>query len=299
MARIRSIKPEFPHSESMGNVSRDARLCFMLLWTVADDSGRLRGDSRLLASLLFPYDDDARALIPGWLEELEREGCVIRYENSGASYLAVTNWGLHQKIDKPTGSKLPPPPSDSPTCREDSRGFASDSRDVVGGMEGNGNGKGMGEEFLTGNDEIVAEATVPVLEVVEGVPETPEPADETGQDAQPPPGKPPRDPSEPWKSVSECLNLANAELGVPPPTNEQVKRHLADSSHLRKVMNKHGPELSARMFAFASKTFKGAVTWTTVWNCEADILSKMRNGKSSLADDHRKIMAQLGNQHGI
>ncbi len=46
MARIRSIKPEFPQSESMGNVSRDARLTFIQLWTLADDSGRLRGSSR-------------------------------------------------------------------------------------------------------------------------------------------------------------------------------------------------------------------------------------------------------------
>ena len=60
MARIRTIKPEFPQSESMGRVSRDARLCFVMLWTIADDSGRLRGNSRMLASLLFPYDDDAK-----------------------------------------------------------------------------------------------------------------------------------------------------------------------------------------------------------------------------------------------
>ena len=77
MARIRTIKPEFPQSESMGRVSREARYCFIMLWTLADDSGRLRGNSRMLASLLYPYDDDAGALISGWLDELEREGCVF------------------------------------------------------------------------------------------------------------------------------------------------------------------------------------------------------------------------------
>ena len=67
MARIRTIKPEFPHSESMGRVSREARLCFILLWTIADDAGRLRGNSRMLASLLYPYDDDAKKQYPdGW-----------------------------------------------------------------------------------------------------------------------------------------------------------------------------------------------------------------------------------------
>jgi hypothetical protein len=107
MARIRTIKPEFPQSESMGNVSRDARLCFIMLWTIADDSGRLRGNSRMLASLLFPYDDDAPALMGGWLEELEREGCISRYSVDGASYVEIAKWLSHQKIDKPSPSKLP------------------------------------------------------------------------------------------------------------------------------------------------------------------------------------------------
>lgn len=109
MARIRTIKPEFPQSESMGNVSRDARLCFVLMWTIADDSGRLRGNSRMLASLLFPYDDDAPALIGGWLDELEQEGCITRYVVEGATYIEVAKWLSHQKIDRPTPSKLPSP----------------------------------------------------------------------------------------------------------------------------------------------------------------------------------------------
>lgn len=109
MARIRTIKPEFPQSESMGRVSRDARLLFVLLWTVADDSGRARASSRLLASLLYPYDDDAPRLIDGWLEELEAEECVVRYEHEGSTYLQVCKWLNHQKIDKPTPSRLPSP----------------------------------------------------------------------------------------------------------------------------------------------------------------------------------------------
>lgn len=108
MARIRSIKPEFPQSESMGNVSRDARLTFIQLWTIADDEGRLRGNSRMLASLLFPYDDDAPALIDGWLKELEDEGCIVRYKSGAQSYVQLCNWLTHQKIDKPSKSKIPP-----------------------------------------------------------------------------------------------------------------------------------------------------------------------------------------------
>jgi len=112
MARIRSIKPEFPQSESMGRISRDARLLFIQMWTIADDSGRLRGNSRMLASLLFPYDEDARGLISTWMEELENEKCIVCYKGpDGGSYVAISNWQNHQKIDKPSKSKLPEPPS--------------------------------------------------------------------------------------------------------------------------------------------------------------------------------------------
>jgi hypothetical protein len=107
MARIRTIKPEFPQSESMGNVTRDARLCFIMLWTIADDSGRLRGASRMLASLLFPYDNDAPKLMDKWLAELEREHCILRYEVDGAQYIEIAKWLDHQKIDRPSPSKFP------------------------------------------------------------------------------------------------------------------------------------------------------------------------------------------------
>ena len=108
MARIRSIKPEFPQSESMGRVSRDARLLFVQMWTLADDAGRLRGNSRMLASLLFPYDDDAPGLIDQWIVELETENCVVRYVAGGQTYIQICNWLIHQKIDKPSQSKIPP-----------------------------------------------------------------------------------------------------------------------------------------------------------------------------------------------
>jgi hypothetical protein len=107
VARIRTIKPEFPQSESMGRVSRDARLLFVQLWCICDDHGRTRAASRMLASLLFPYDDDAPSLIDGWLDELSREGCIRLYEHDGSTYLEVCKWLNHQKIDKPSRPMFP------------------------------------------------------------------------------------------------------------------------------------------------------------------------------------------------
>ena len=107
MARIRTIKPEFPQSETIGRLSREARLLFIQLWTIADDSGRTRAASRMLASLLYPYDEDAPSLIEGWVGELERHGCVRRYQVEGSTYLEVINWLKHQKIDRPSKSRFP------------------------------------------------------------------------------------------------------------------------------------------------------------------------------------------------
>lgn len=127
MARIRTIKPEFPHSESMGRVSRDARLLFILLWTLADDSGRMRGSSRILASLLFPYDDDANEKIDGWLDELEAESSIVRYMVETHTYCEILNWQSHQKIDHPSKSKWPNFDQSSRDALEASRGLPKSS----------------------------------------------------------------------------------------------------------------------------------------------------------------------------
>lgn len=126
MARIRSIKPEFPHSETTGKLSREARLLFLQLWTIVDDEGRTRAASRMLASLLYPYDDDAKDLIDGWLDELEERDCIRRYVVDGSTYLEVINWLKHQKIDHPTKSRLPAYSDDLAKPREDSRSLAPD-----------------------------------------------------------------------------------------------------------------------------------------------------------------------------
>src|SRR5471030_318034 len=112
MPRIRTIQPNFAHSNSIMHLSRDARLLFVQLWTVVDDCGRARASPADLASRLYPLDDDAPALLPGWLDELEREGCLEGYTVDDVDYLRIVNWREHQKIDRPTPSRLPAAPSE-------------------------------------------------------------------------------------------------------------------------------------------------------------------------------------------
>lgn len=157
MARIRSIKPEFPQSESMGNVSRDARLTFIQLWTIADDEGRLRGNSRMLASLLFPYDDDAPGLIDGWLKELEDEGCIVRYKVGAQSYVQLCNWLIHQKIDRPSKSKIPPLDGASKTIANPREVSSEDQGSKDQGREGKGEDQLVERRSAPPDRDVVAE----------------------------------------------------------------------------------------------------------------------------------------------
>lgn len=157
MARIRTIKPEFPQSESIGKLSRDARLLFIQLWTISDDEGRARAAPRMLAGLLFPYDNDAPGLIGAWMDELEKVGCIRRYIVKQAAYLDIPGWSDHQKIDKPSKSRLPAfcekPSEDLQQPAEGSRPLDEQSRIVslgprkegdlgVKGSEANASGAG-------------------------------------------------------------------------------------------------------------------------------------------------------------
>lgn len=97
-------------SESLSRCSRDTRLVFIGLWTCADDDGRFRADPRYLAGQLLPYDADGLETINRALAELLAEGSVQLYEADGSSYGWVTGWSRHQRIDRPSASRLPSPP---------------------------------------------------------------------------------------------------------------------------------------------------------------------------------------------
>lgn len=144
--RIRSIKPEFWVSESMGRLSRDARLIFVGLWSLADDHGRFRADPRLIAGQLLPYDPDGAEVASRALASLREEGCVVLYEVDRSRYGAITGWKQHQKIDRPSASRLPQPPE---TALANPREASASPREPSCEEQGTGNreqGAGNREE---------------------------------------------------------------------------------------------------------------------------------------------------------
>lgn len=120
MARMRTVKPEFFRSATIGKLDRDARLLFIGMWTEADDHGRGLAEPRHLAGSLFPFDRDVNERkISKWLRELVdvvcsdgERGLVRLYDANGSTYYAIRNW-WHQKVNRPGAPRYPGPPSES------------------------------------------------------------------------------------------------------------------------------------------------------------------------------------------
>lgn len=109
MARIRTIKPEAFVSESLAEVTVEAERTFFGLLTQADDHGRHRDNAAIIAGLLWPLRAEHTSVhVEDDLHQLANAGLICRYTGcDGRRYLHVVTWSEHQKIDKPSLSRLP------------------------------------------------------------------------------------------------------------------------------------------------------------------------------------------------
>ena len=110
MPRIRSIKPSFFQSDDVSALPLRARLTWIGLWTHCDDAGRTKDHTRLIKAAIWPLDNVSLADIEEDLETLADHGRIVRYEVGGQRYLEITNWSVHQAINRPTPSRIPAPP---------------------------------------------------------------------------------------------------------------------------------------------------------------------------------------------
>lgn len=108
--RIRTLKPYMWEDEKIGQVTRDARLLFIGLITMADDAGRFRAVPTVIVGHIYPYDRDAGKKVCKWLQELETVGLIQLY---GEVYGCIVNWEKHQRISHRTPSILPSPSGNS------------------------------------------------------------------------------------------------------------------------------------------------------------------------------------------
>src|SRR5688572_4480726 len=108
MPRIRSIKPEHKQHRKVGMLPNLEYRLWMGMITEADDEGRLVGNTAQLRALIFPYQ---AALT---LEEVEsalvhvaKTGLVRLYTVGKTRFIEFPSWKHHQRINRPTPSKLP------------------------------------------------------------------------------------------------------------------------------------------------------------------------------------------------
>lgn len=116
--RIRTIRPEFYQSESVGSMTWKARLVFINLWSYVEDNGVNLDNPRLFRGQCMPYDDSVLDDIEYAFAELEQCGSIIRYERDGKRLLFVPGFEKWQNIQRPgTCHYLPPDGWDKRGCK--------------------------------------------------------------------------------------------------------------------------------------------------------------------------------------
>ncbi|MEV4941468.1 hypothetical protein [Streptomyces zaomyceticus] len=109
MARIRTIKPETWESEDLASVPVTAVLTFIGLLTQADDAGRHRDLPAVIAGRLWALrPDHTPAHVAHDLEQLAGRNLICRYIGcDGKAWLHIVTWDRHQRINRPSASRLP------------------------------------------------------------------------------------------------------------------------------------------------------------------------------------------------
>jgi len=93
MARARNIKPAFFRNADLAELSIEARLLFIGLWTLADREGRLEDRPKQIKMEIFPADNlDCESLV----QSIADAGMIARYEHGGKRFLQIVNFVKHQ-----------------------------------------------------------------------------------------------------------------------------------------------------------------------------------------------------------
>ncbi|MBV6695589.1 hypothetical protein KV557_00420 [Kitasatospora aureofaciens] len=117
--RIRTHKPEMARDPKLAEVSLTAERTFIYLLNFVDDKGRHIDDAGIVRGLIWKrkksWDGGVHTSerVEGDLRQLTEVGLVCRYVNpadEGEELLHVVNFNKHQRIDKPSQSRLAPCP---------------------------------------------------------------------------------------------------------------------------------------------------------------------------------------------
>lgn len=104
MARIRSIKPDFPEDLRNEKIGLQAMLLFLLMKPFCDDNGIIVANHNLIKNKCFPLRDDIRTQqIAVWVKELQENSFLMPFVHSDDKSYYVLDFSS-EKIDKPQKS---------------------------------------------------------------------------------------------------------------------------------------------------------------------------------------------------
>lgn len=128
MARIRTIKPEAFHSESLSQCSVEAERTFWGMSTLADDQGRLKDQPAVINGALWCLRPQHTAeAVDDEVSQLVTAGVLCRYVVDGKPLIHFPSWKEHQKINRPGKSRLPAcPRHDEDPDTDDTHAHLSD-----------------------------------------------------------------------------------------------------------------------------------------------------------------------------
>ena len=111
MGRRRFVAPEIWEDDAVAKMSRDERLLFVGMITIADDEGRLVASPAHLLGSIYPHDTDITPQrVRSWRDAVcEKNPNALLYESGGREYVAFSRWSEWNRPNHPTASKLPKP----------------------------------------------------------------------------------------------------------------------------------------------------------------------------------------------
>ena len=111
MSRKRFLDPDLWRDPAIAKMTRDERLLFVGLITIADDEGRLAASPAALQGAIYPNDSHVTpALVRKWRNAVvDKLANVVLYKHEEVEFISFKRWERYQKPSHPTPSKLPAP----------------------------------------------------------------------------------------------------------------------------------------------------------------------------------------------
>lgn len=109
MARGRLIDTRIWSNENFAALPPMAQLLQIGIFTSADDQGRIKANPAYLRSVIFPYGEMSLNDIAEWLDLIEANDTIRRYEADGKDYLQLLNWWEYQSLSFAMPSDCPAP----------------------------------------------------------------------------------------------------------------------------------------------------------------------------------------------